>query len=168
MPVIFYVAGLTALFATALVITRANAFHAVLYLILAQLAIAIAFFALGAPFAAALQVVVYAGAIMVLFVFVIMMLNLGQAGVAREHAWLNPRAWGGPTILTTILLVEFLVALNSSAQFDFAKIGVQEVGYSLFGPFLIAVELSSLLLMGGLVAAYHVGRQDRDDEADRR
>ncbi len=54
------------------------------------------FFALGAPFAGALEMIVYAGAIMVLFVFVVMMLNLGEQGAAQEKAWLKPRHLAGP------------------------------------------------------------------------
>ena len=60
--------------------------HALLYLIVSLLAVAIVFYVLGAPFAAALEVIVYAGAIMVLFVFVMMMLNLGKAAAARSEA----------------------------------------------------------------------------------
>ena len=56
-----------------------NAVHALLYLVVSLLAVAVVFFTLGAPFVAALEVIIYAGAIMVLFVFVVMMLNLGDA-----------------------------------------------------------------------------------------
>ena len=59
--------------------------HALLYLIVSLLAVALVFFTLGAPFVAALEVIIYAGAIMVLFVFVVMMLNLGARAVAREE-----------------------------------------------------------------------------------
>ena len=64
--------------ATTLVITRKQAIHALLYLILSLLAVAVIFFLLGAHFAAALEVIIYAGAIMVLFVFIIIMLNIGS------------------------------------------------------------------------------------------
>ena len=76
-------------------ITRLNAVHALLYLIVSLLAVAMIFYMLGAPFVAALEVIIYAGAIMVLFVFVVMMLNLG-AGRRAGAAWLNPRIWIGP------------------------------------------------------------------------
>ena len=72
-PVLFYVAAAIAVGAAILAMTRSNAAHALIFLIVSLLGIAVLFFLLGAPFAAALQVVVYAGAIMVLFVFVIMM-----------------------------------------------------------------------------------------------
>ena len=59
-------------------ITRLNAVHALLYLVVSLLAVAMVFFILGAPFVAALEVIIYAGAIMVLFIFVMMMLNIGD------------------------------------------------------------------------------------------
>ena len=77
MEVLFYMASVLALSATILALTRSNATHALIYLIVSLLAVAVLFFLMGAPFAAALEIVIYAGAIMVLFVFVIMMLNLG-------------------------------------------------------------------------------------------
>jgi NADH-quinone oxidoreductase subunit J len=60
--------------------------------------------ALGAPFAGALEVIVYAGAIMVLFVFVVMMLNLGPETTAQERQWLKPATWIGPMLLSALLL----------------------------------------------------------------
>ncbi len=76
--ILFYITAALAVLATILVITRANAVHSLLYLIISLLAVAVIFFLLGAPFVAVLEVIIYAGAIMVLFVFVIMMLNLGR------------------------------------------------------------------------------------------
>ena len=68
--ILFYISAAVALAATILAMTRTNAIHALIYLIVSLLAIAVIFFLIGAPFAAALEVVIYAGAIMVLFVFV--------------------------------------------------------------------------------------------------
>jgi len=73
----FYFSAGVAVLATFRVITNTNPVHALLYLIISLLAVSMVFFALGAPFAGALEIIVYAGAIMVLFVFVVMMLNLG-------------------------------------------------------------------------------------------
>ena len=75
----FYLAAGVAVASTVMVITGTNPVHALLNLIVSLLAVACTFFALGAPFAGALEIIVYAGAIMVLFVFVVMMLNLGPA-----------------------------------------------------------------------------------------
>ena len=90
MEATFYLSGAVAVAATLMVITRASAVHALLYLIVSLLAVAIIFFVLGAPFVAALEVIIYAGAVMVLFVFVIMMLNLGKAAAVKEREWLSP------------------------------------------------------------------------------
>ena len=75
MNVIFYITAIIAIITTLLVVTRTNAVHALLYLIVSLLSISVIFFILGAPFIAALEVIIYAGAIMILFVFVVMMLN---------------------------------------------------------------------------------------------
>lgn len=91
----FYFAAGVAVLATLRVITNSNPVHALLYLIISLLAISMTFFSLGAPFAGALEIIVYAGAIMVLFVFVVMMLNLGPAVVEQERKWLTPGIWSG-------------------------------------------------------------------------
>ena len=90
MNAVFYVSAVVAIAATCMVITQRRAVHALLYLILSLLAVALVFFTLGAPFVAALEVIIYAGAIMVLFVFVIMMLNLGRQAAEQERHWLGP------------------------------------------------------------------------------
>ena len=111
MTIAFYIAAAVAVLSTAMVITRAEAVHALLYLIVSLLAAAVAFFVLGAPFVAALEVIVYAGAIMVLFVFVVMLLNLGPKTAEQERKWIEPSVWIGPTILALIPAVEFVVVL---------------------------------------------------------
>ena len=105
MEIAFYLSGLVAVLATLGVITNTNPVHALLYLIVSLISVALVFLALGAPFAAALEVILYAGASMVLFVFVVMMLNLGEQTTAQEKAWLKPRIWLGPARLAAVLLV---------------------------------------------------------------
>ncbi|MGH7624512.1 MAG: NADH-quinone oxidoreductase subunit J, partial [Gemmatimonadaceae bacterium] len=99
MPVLFAFAAIIAVIATVLAITRRNAVHALLYLVASLLAVAVAIYALGAPYLAALEVIIYAGAIIVLFVFVNMMLNLGEAAKRQEQAWQPGRGWIGPGVL---------------------------------------------------------------------
>ena len=157
---LFYIASLVALIATIAALTRANAAHALIYLIVSLLAVALLFFLLGAPFAAALEIVIYAGAIMVLFVFVIMMLNLGEAGNEREREWLSPRNWIVPGILAGLLLLELILALrHAPAITSGVSVDPKTVGLTLFGPYVLAVELASMLLLAGLVGAYHLGRR---------
>jgi len=154
----FYVAGAVAIVSTLLMLTRLNLVHALLYLIVTMLALAVEFLVLGAPFAAALEAIVYAGAIMVLFLFVVMMLNIGRHAADSERKWLTPRIWIGPVILASILIVEVAyVARAASPGLGTAATGPKEVGIALFGPYAIGVALASMLLMAGLVGAYHLG-----------
>ncbi len=171
MNAVFYVAAAVAIVSTLLMLTRLNAVHALLYLIVSLLAVAVVFYTLGAPFVAALEVIIYAGAIMVLFVFVVMMLNLGERATVMERTWLSAGMWVGPAILAAILIVEvgYLVIAGPSAGGGAVRLeatlmampdlGPKGVGKALFGPYVIGVELASMLLLAGLVGAFHVGRQ---------
>jgi NADH-quinone oxidoreductase subunit J len=206
MTVVFYISAVLAVVATILAITRANAVHALLYFICSLLATGVMFFVLGAPFVAALVVIINAGAIIVLFVFVVMMLNLGPAAADHERAWLRPRAWIGPVAISVLLLAELaysVVAQPSwrgrpalvsrghpglalpryeprvlpqvqgqdalateeqgqdalaTAEVPPAIVQARQVGMALFGPYLLGVELASMLLLAGLLGAYHLGR----------
>lgn len=162
---LFYIAAAVAILATVMVITRLSAVHALLYLIVSLLSVALIFLRLGAPFMAALEVIIYAGAIMVLFVFVIMMLNLGPRSTERESSWLSPHMWPGPIMLTMILLIELIYILMQSGgqPMGTGTIEAKQVGIALFGPYLLAVELASMLLLAGIVGAYHLGRSSRED-----
>ena len=156
----FYTAGAIAILATLLTLTRLEAVHALLYLVVSLLAVAVVFFALGAPFIGALEIIVYAGAIMVLFVFAVMMLNLGRAAVDAERALLPPRAWLGPSGLAAVLLGLLAYAVSGSPEAGSPQgADPREVGAALFGPYALGVELASLLLTGALVGAYHLGVQ---------
>ena len=160
MDATFYVAAVVAILATIMMITRLNAVHALLYLIVSLLAVAVIFYILGASFIAALEVIIYAGAIMVLFVFVVMVLNLGKKTIAMEHGWLHPSMWAGPCILAAILIAEVAYLLWHSGLLPQAASSVEpkQVGMALFGPYLIGVELASMLLLGAIVGAYHLAR----------
>ncbi|QZN94431.1 NADH-quinone oxidoreductase subunit J [Symbiopectobacterium purcellii] len=158
----FYASGLIAILATLRVITHTNPVHALLYLIVSLLAISGVFFSLGAYFAGAVEIIVYAGAIMVLFVFVVMMLNLNSVD-QQESAWLKPSVWIGPAVLALVLLLVVVRAIFSisSAEITGNMIDAKAVGITLFGPYVLAVELASMLLLAGLVVAFHVGREDK-------
>ncbi|SDL87526.1 NADH dehydrogenase subunit J [Modicisalibacter muralis] len=171
MEIAFYLSGLVAVLATLGVITNANPVHALLYLIVSLIAVAMVFFSLGAPFAGALEIIVYAGAIMVLFVFVVMMLNLGEGVAAQERAWLKPRTWLGPAVLAAALLLVLIATLwrgDIGLVIQGETLTAKMVGITLFGPWLIVVELAAMLLLAALVTASHVGRMAPDKPATNR
>jgi len=157
---LFYLAATVSLVSTILALTRYNATHALIYLIISLLASAIIFYLVGAPFAAVLEVVIYAGAIMVLFVFVVMILNLGAHGDDLEHQWLKPGMWLFPGLLCLILFLEMIYVLSGSSQnLAGTVVTPKEVGIKLYGPYVLAVEIASMLLLAGLIGAYHLGRR---------
>ncbi len=164
MDIVFYLSAAVAIVSTAMVITQWNAVHALLYAIVSLLAVALILFTLGAPFVAALEVIIYAGAIMVLFVFVVMILNVDQAAAQQEHQWLRPQAWVGPAILSMLLLAELFYALvlNGAHTSASPAIDPNQVGLALFGPYVLGVELASMVLLAGLVGAYHLGRRAKE------
>ncbi len=161
MDILFYIAAAVTVLATLRVITHLHAVHALLYLIVALIALAVIFYLLGAPFAAALEIIVYAGAIMVLFIFVVMLLNQGPLTVEQERRWLAPGIWIGPSLLALVLLGEvfYIILANPAPSQNLVGVQPKEVAIALYGPYVIAVELASMLLLPGLVGAYHMGRR---------
>ena len=160
MILLFYIAGFVAVIATVGVILQSNIVHALIYLILSLLAVAVCFYTLGAPFAAILEAIVYAGAIMVLFLFVIMMLNMGQHSIDQERSWMGPKIWVVPSILASVLLAQLLTVITQyDHELALTTVDVMEVSALLFGPYVLAVELASILLLAGLVAAYHLAKK---------
>jgi NADH-quinone oxidoreductase subunit J len=162
MNVFFYIAAVVAIISTVMAISGRNAIHALLYLILSLLAVSVIFYLLSAPFIAALEVIIYAGAIMVLFIFVTMMLNIGLEREA-EKKWLKPRMWIIPSILAVVLLVNLILAFKNVQPITSDKAAIQpkQVGISLFSTYLLGVEIAAILLMAGVIGAYHLGSQKK-------
>ena len=111
----------------------------------------------GCAFAGALEIIVYAGAIMVLFVFVVMMLNLGQDTVEQERKWLTSDAWAYPALMS-FLLGLVLVWMLAGEYHDLAPLGTEIVGpkrrSSIIYSLLLLVEVAAMLLLAALVAAF--------------
>ena len=169
MTELFFVASAVAVIATILAITCTNAVHALLYFVVSLFAAAFLFLLLGAPFVAVLEVVVYAGAIIVLFLFAVMLLNLGHQGVEQERRMLSPGVWVGPTVLSAVLALELIWVFRSEGDVTTGAthVGAKAVGGLLFGPYLLGVEIASMLLLSGLVGAYHLGRKDTPGRENR-
>jgi NADH-quinone oxidoreductase subunit J len=151
---VYAASACVAIAATVMVITRRNAVHALLYLVVSLLAVAVIMLLLGAAFVAALEVIIYAGAIMVLFVFVIML-------IGPRNDIVSPRAWIGPVILGLVLLAElvYVIVGGPAAPLAVKEVTPRQVGIALLGPYLIGVEITAYLLLAGLVGAFHLGRR---------
>lgn len=160
----FYISAAVAIISSLLAVSRFNAVHSLLCMIVSLLAISLIFFILGAPFVAALQVIIYAGAIMVLFVFVIMMLNQGPQAAQQERTWLKPTNWILPALLSLVLLVQLGMILRGDGTWLRGNqvVDPKQVGMAMYGPYILIIELASMLLLAGLVAAFHLARREPD------
>jgi NADH-quinone oxidoreductase subunit J len=152
--------GAVALIAALMVVTRSSIVHALMYLVAMVLALAAVFFALGAGFAGALQILIYAGAIVAVFVFVVMTVDSSKETHELERARLR-RGWRGPALLVALVLLPLFGGLPGNA-IAAVPVPVKAIGALLFGPWAIAVELASFLLLGALLTARHLSR--REDE----
>jgi NADH-quinone oxidoreductase subunit J len=163
MTQLFYIASFVAVLATIMALTRYQPIHALLYLVVSFLAVAMIFLSLGAPFVAVLEIIIYAGAIIVLFIFVVMMLNLGKDTALQEKIWLKPRVWLMPSLLTGLLLVEMIMLVFNGGEraMEVSVVDPRSVSLSLYGEYIIAVELAGFLLMAGVVGAAHIGKHTK-------
>ena len=156
---LFYILGFTLLAATLLCITRRNPVHAVIYLVAGFFALALMFYLLGAPLVAAWEVIVYAGAIMVLFLFIIMMLGLAPQEAPEGPGW---QRWGPLVLLSSSLMICTLLLIFQDPAAgkpigDF-YLAPQALGEALFSRYTLAVELVSFQLLFATIGAYLLGR----------
>ena len=154
MNLVFYISGAVAVLATLMVITRANAVHALLYLVVSLLSVAMVFVSLGAAFAAALEVIVYAGAIMVLFLYVMMLLNLNEDIEPHKPLILKLAA----VICAGLLMIILIGSQKGADQIESVKVlseigTVKNLGRIMFSEFLLPFEITSVLLLAAMVGA---------------
>ncbi len=144
-----------------MVVVSKNPIHSVLYLILTFFAIAGHYVLLNAQFLAAVHIIVYAGAIMVLFLYVIMMLNLNADAEPHKSKLLKFSA----TIAGGLLMVVLVGALRSTTNNMLPSTGVQvgmikSLGLVLYNDFMLPFEISSILFLVAMVGTVMLGKKD--------
>lgn len=165
--IVFLVLSLVAI-ATALgMLFSRNAVYSALFLVLNFVTVAVFYLLLGAPFIAMAQITVYAGAIMVLFLFVIMLLGAENLPTANSLPWQKPLA----TTLSVILAVEATYLLFSRARPDGAIASpdaslntmesLRNMALTLFNQFLLPFEVTSILLLVAMVGAIVLTKQEK-------
>ena len=166
---VFYFFSLVALASALLFVTRKGPVAAALWLVSTMFAIAGLYILLDAQFVGAVQVLVYAGAIMVVFLFVVMLLNLGEGDAAADVRKSVPRLVGG--LVGVALLAELLVLFRSRlpdvglAPASVSALGTGEanvvapVARALFTDYLVAFEVTSLLLLASVVGAVALAKR---------
>jgi NADH-quinone oxidoreductase subunit J len=157
-PFFFYLLSGLAVLGGLLVITRRNAVHSALALILTLLAVAGLYLMLYAPFVAGVQIIVYAGGIMVLFLFVIMLVNIERTVKERQFN----RIWPVGLAASVALLVLFVSVLVKGSKLKLFPEGglplaeannTQKIGEMLYGNYMFAFEIASLLLLVAILGA---------------
>lgn len=167
---LFLLMALTAVAAALLMVTRRNPVHSALWMIVTFLAMAVIYLLLGAHFIAVAQVMVYAGAVMMLILFVIMLVRLEQAGMEQQgHPGRSTTAKIAWILLVVLLLVELIAGglayrmtgrLGAYPAEVVEKAGnVKTVGSLLYGKYLFPFEVASILLLVGIVGAVVIARR---------
>jgi NADH-quinone oxidoreductase subunit J len=155
----FYATAVLITAATVLAITRRKAVHSVLFLVVSFLGSGMLFYLLGSPFLAALQVIIYAGAIMVLFLFVVMMLKAdpGEENNFERRFWIPGLTVGFLFFAATCVAI--LSDSSGSVPLNLTLVTPKELGRFIFEQYWLSVEIISLLLLVGLLAAIHLGKE---------
>ena len=158
-PLFFYFLSALALISGVLVITRRNAVHSALALIVTLLSLAGIYLMLYAPFVAGVQIILYAGGIMVLFLFVIMLVNLERAEKEKQFnkQWLIAIVAAGALGLLFVKVFAESKAVAALVHKPVAELAetsnTQQVGIALYGNYMLAFEIASLLLLVAIVGA---------------
>lgn len=165
---LFWVLGAVAVVASLLVIGQRNPMYSVLILIVSFMALSGLYILLGAPFVAAIQIIIYAGAIMVLFLFVVMLLNVPTEDPptgyhARLLGGAGPRRFGA--VLSVALVLELAWALRRlqgapMPDSSVAQATVRDIGVKLFRDYAFAFEATSVLILVAMVGAIVLARKE--------
>jgi NADH-quinone oxidoreductase subunit J len=163
--VMFYLLGAVIISATALAITRRNVMHAIVYLVLSFFGSALLLYLLGAPFLAVLELVIYAGAIMVLFLFIVMTLEIKGEDKplgAYLRQWLPALLLSGISLGIMFLLI--WLAPGSQDRLPLSTVAPLAFGRFLYQKYWLGVEIASFLLFVALVGALYLGRSNGKTE----
>ena len=168
----FYLFGLVAIASAIVFVTRKSPVAAALWLVAVMFCLSVLYIMLGAHFIGAIQVLVYACAIMVVFLFVIMLLNLGSGviGDARKQGWKIAAGAVGLALLAEVFALTRArtpLALTLPQGFAAAEIertgAIAPVAGPLFNEYLLAFEVTSVLLLAAVVGAVVLGKQRAED-----
>ena len=159
--ILFWILSIVALFSALMVITSKNPVYSVLWLIVTFFCISGHYILLNAQFLAIVNIIVYAGAIMVLFLFVIMLMNLSKDTEPQKSKWLK---MAGAVAGGSLLLV-LIAALRSTeanmSDLSSGEIGlINNLGKVLFSQYVVPFEISSILFLSAMVGAVVIGKRE--------
>ncbi|MCR6721429.1 MAG: NADH-quinone oxidoreductase subunit J [Chitinophagaceae bacterium] len=161
--ILFAVLTVVALFGAMMVITSRNPIYSVLWLILTFFAISGHYILLNAQFLAIVNIIVYAGAIMVLFLFVIMLMNLNKETEPSRNRWLKMAGviGGGCLMLVLVAALRDIDIKDNIANVGHGDIGLlKNLGKELFTTYVVPFEISSILFLSAMVGAVVIGKKN--------
>lgn len=138
------------------VVLHKNPIYSTMSLVVTLISIAVLFVLLGAPFIAALQVLIYTGAIVVLFLFVVMLLNIGREEIAGERGLIHKAVAAGGALVFLLMTAAALSQAGSGAalaELTPELVSLRVLAGELFGRYLLTFELVGLLLLVAVIAA---------------
>jgi NADH-quinone oxidoreductase subunit J len=162
-PVLFWVLSVMALFSALMVITSKNPMHSVIWLIIVFFAISGHYLLLNAQFLAIVNIIVYAGAIMVLFLYVLMLMDLKKETEPQKNRWLKlaGAVAGGSLLLVLIAALKKADIVNQIAETRTGDIGlIENLGKVLFNDYVVPFEISSILFLSAMVGAVVIGKKE--------
>ncbi len=156
---LFYLISAVVIGSTAIAITRRNLMHAVVYLIVSFFGTAMLFYLFGAPFLAALEVIIYAGAIMVLFLFVVMMLRMESPGevIFPLTQWVPAAVFGLIYIVAAIAMI--FQTPGTQTSLDMLTATPRQFALYVFEHHWFSIEVISMLLLLALIGALQLGKE---------
>ncbi|HTD92628.1 MAG TPA: NADH-quinone oxidoreductase subunit J [Chitinophagaceae bacterium] len=161
--ILFWLLSVMALFGAMMVITSKNPVFSVLWLILTFFAISGHYILLNAQFLAIVNIIVYAGAIMVLFLFVIMLMNLNKSVEPKSNRWVKfaGAVSGGCLLLVLVAALRNTEVKGQVAQVNQGDIGlIKNLGNELFTTYVVPFEISSILFLSAMVGAVVIGKKE--------
>lgn len=162
-PILFWVLSAMALFSALMVITSKNPVYSVIWLILVFFAISGHYLLLNAQFLAIVNIIVYAGAIMVLFLYVLMLMDLKKETEPQKNRWLKlaGAVAGGSLLLVLVAALKKADVANNYAQTREGDIGlIENLGKVLFSDYVVPFEISSILFLSAIVGAVVIGKKE--------
>ena len=162
-PVLFWVLSVMSLFSALMVITSKNPMHSVIWLIIVFFAISGHYLLLNAQFLAIVNIIVYAGAIMVLFLYVLMLMDLKKETEPPKNRWLKlaGAVAGGSLLLVLIAALKKADIANQIAETRTGDIGlIENLGKVLFNDYVVPFEISSILFLSAMVGAVVIGKKE--------
>ncbi|MBI5372638.1 MAG: NADH-quinone oxidoreductase subunit J [Sphingobacteriales bacterium] len=161
--ILFWFLSVLAIFSALMVITSKNPIYSVLWLIATFFAISGHYIMLNAQFLAIVNIIVYAGAIMVLFLFVIMLMNLNKETEPQKSRWLKIAGAlaGGCLLLVLVAALKNSVTKEQFATVNEGSIGlIKNLGKELFTTYVVPFEISSVLFLSAMVGAVVIGKKE--------